>query len=56
MKKFNIDSTKILGIGVAILGIAGTILSSIKADKDRDSMKLEIKDEILKSLNQDGES
>lgn len=56
MKKFNIDSTKILGIGVAILGIAGTILSSIKADKDRDSMKLEIKDEILKSLNQDRES
>ena len=55
MKKFNIDSTKILGIGVAILGIAGTILSSIKADKDRTVMKQQIKDEVLNSLNHDGE-
>lgn len=56
MKKIDIDSTKVLGIAAAVLGIAGTIVSSIKADKDRTSMKLEIKDEVLKSLNQNGES
>ena len=55
MKKIDIDSTKVLGIAAAVLGIAGTIISSIKADKDRTLMKHQIKDEVLNSLNHDGE-
>lgn len=54
--KINMDSTKILGVVAATLAIAGTVISSIKADQDRSAMKLELKNEILDSLNQNGES
>ena len=48
--KLTIDKTKLLSVGVALLGIAGTLLSGkVEADKQK-AMKSELKDEIMKDL------
>lgn len=50
--KFKIDPAKVLSITVTVLGVVGTLLSS-KVDSDnRKIMKAELKDELLKEINQ----
>ncbi len=51
--KMKLDASKILGIAVAVLSIAGTIVGSIKADQDRQMMKEDIKNDILGDLNKE---
>ena len=48
--KLKIDKIKLLSVGVALLGIVGTLLSGkVEADKQK-AMKIELKDEIMKDL------
>jgi hypothetical protein len=51
MKKFKLDSAKALSIGVTLLGVAGTLLSSKVDDNNRKAMKSELKDELIKELS-----
>lgn len=45
-----IDPAKVLSVGVTVLGVAGTILSSIVHKNEQSTMKAEIKEEIMKDL------
>ena len=48
--KLKIDKISFLSVGAALLGIAGSLLSSkIEAEKQK-VMKIELKDEIMKDL------
>lgn len=50
LKGVKIDSTKVLGLAVTVLGVAGTLLSNkVEATKMKD-LKSELKDEILKEI------
>lgn len=49
--KLKIDGAKALSIGVAVLGVAGTLLSSKVDSNNRKAMKAELKDELIKELN-----
>ena len=49
-KDIKIDSTKILGIAVTVLGIAGTLLSNKVEENKMKELKSELKDEILKDI------
>lgn len=49
-KDIKIDSTKVLGIAVTILGIAGTLLSNKVEENKMKELKSELKDEILKDI------
>ena len=53
--KLKIDPAKALSVGVTILGVAGTILSSVVHKNEQNAMKAELKEEIMKDLlkNQD---
>ena len=48
--KLKIDSAKALSIGVTVLGVVGTLLSSKVDSNNRKAMKSEIKDELMKEL------
>lgn len=50
-KDVKIDSTKILGITVTILGVAGTLLSNKVEEGKMKDLKAELKDELLKEIN-----
>lgn len=50
-KDIKIDPTKVLGIAVTTLGIAGTLLSSKLEDRKMNDLKSELKDDILKQIN-----
>lgn len=47
-KDIKIDSTKVLGIAVTVLGVAGTLLSNKVEENKMKDLKNELKDEILK--------
>lgn len=49
-KDIKIDSTKVLGIAVTVLGIAGTLLSNKVEENKMKDLKNELKDEILKDI------
>lgn len=49
-KDIKIDSTKVLGIAVAVLGVAGTLLSNKVEENKMKELKSELKDEILKDI------
>lgn len=49
-KDIKIDSTKVLGIAVTVLGIAGTLLSNKVEENKMNELKSELKDEILKDI------
>lgn len=49
-KNIKIDSTKVLGIAVTVLGIAGTLLSNKVEENKMNELKSELKDEILKDI------
>ena len=46
-----IDSTKILGLTVTVLGLAGTLLSNKMEDQKMKDLRSELKDDILKEIN-----
>lgn len=48
--KLKIDRAKVLSIGVTVLGVVGTLLSSKVDSNNRKAMKSEIKDELMKEL------
>lgn len=52
--KDKINSDLLLGLGVAALGLAHTLLSGKKQARDQEKMKDELKKDILKSLAKDG--
>lgn len=49
-KDIKIDSTKVLGIAVTVLGVAGTLLSNKVEENKMKELKNELKDEILKDI------
>lgn len=49
-KDIKIDSTKVLGIAVTVLGVAGTLLSNKVEENKMKEIKSELKDEILKDI------
>lgn len=49
-KDIKIDSTKVLGIAVTVLGVAGTLLSNKVEENKMKYLKNELKDEILKDI------
>lgn len=49
-KDVKIDSTKVLGIAVTVLGVAGTLLSNKVEENKMKELKNELKDEILKDI------
>lgn len=52
-KDIKIDPTKVLGIAVTALGVAGTLLSSKLEDRKMNDLKSELKDDILKQINKE---
>lgn len=50
-KNIKIDSTKVLGLTVTVLGLAGTLLSNKMEDQKMKDLKSELKDDILKEIN-----
>ena len=46
-----IDSKKVLKIGSMVIGIAGLLIGNLVSKNDRDDLKCELKDEILKELS-----
>lgn len=46
--KFNKDVG--VGIGLALLGLASTVLGNVKEKSARESLKSELKDELMKDL------
>lgn len=51
MKEIKIDPKKVLSIGVTVLGVAGTLLSSKVEANNRQTMKEELKNELLNELS-----
>lgn len=45
-----IDSTKVLGLTVTVLGLAGTLLSGKLEDRKMNDLKKELKDDIMKEF------
>lgn len=52
-KDIKIDPTKVLGIAVTALGVAGTLLSNKLEDRKMNDLKSELKDDILKQINKE---
>lgn len=52
-KDIKIDPTKVLGIAVTALGIAGTLLSNKLEDRKMNDLKSELKDDILKQIDKE---
>ena len=52
-KDIKIEPTKVLGIAVTALGIAGTLLSNKLEDRKMNDLKGELKDDILKQINKE---
>ena len=52
-KDIKIDPTKVLGIAVIALGIAGTLLSNKLEDRKMNDLKSELKDDILKQIDKE---
>lgn len=49
-KDVKIDSNKVLGLAVTILGVAGTLLSTKVEENKMKSLKSELKDELMKEI------
>lgn len=49
-KDVKIDSTKVLGLTVTVLGLAGTLLSGKLEDRKMNDLKKELKDDIMKEI------
>lgn len=51
MKPFKIDAAGVLKIALGVLGLVQMVLSSKADEHDRNALKDELKNEILKDLN-----
>ena len=51
--KIKIDPAKAMSVAVTVLGVAGTILTSIVHKNEQTAMKAELKEEIMKDLLKD---
>lgn len=49
--KIKIDGKKALKIGSTVIGVAGLIISNLVSKNDRDDLKSELKEEILKEIS-----
>ena len=49
--KFKFDGAKALSIGVTVLGVIATLLSTKVHDNEQKAMKAELKEELLKELS-----
>lgn len=49
-KDVKIDSNKVLGLTVTILGLAGTLLSTKVEENKMKDLKSELKDELMKEI------
>lgn len=49
--KIKIDSKKALKVGSTVIGIAGLLIGNLVDKNDRNDMKAELKDEILKEMS-----
>lgn len=52
-KDIKIDPTRVLGIAVTALGVAGTLLSNKLEDHKMNDLKSELKDDILKQIKKE---
>ena len=52
-KDIKIDPTRVLGIAVTALGVAGTLLSNKLEDRKMNDLKSELKDDILKQIKKE---
>lgn len=50
MKKINFTKDMGIGIGLALLGVASTLLGNAKEKSARESLKSELKDEVVKEI------
>ena len=48
--KFKVDKTKLLSMTITLIGIGGTILSSIDESNKQKKMKSEIVEEVMNEL------
>lgn len=46
-----IDSKKVLSIGVTVLGVAGTLLSTKVDSNNRETLKNQLKEELIQELS-----
>lgn len=49
--KIKIDSKKVLKVGGMVISVAGLLISNLVNKNDRDDLKNELKDEILKEMS-----
>lgn len=49
--KIKIDGKKALKIGSTVIGVAGLIIGNLVNKNDRDDLKSELKEEILKEMS-----
>lgn len=50
MAKFKFTKDMGVGIGLALLGLASTVLSGVKEKNARETLKSELKDEVVKEI------
>jgi hypothetical protein len=51
MKKFKISKEKILSGAAVLIGIIGMLLSNKVAENERNAMKKELKEELMKEIS-----
>ena len=51
MKKFKISKEKILSGAAVLISIIGTLLSNKVAENERNTMKKELKEELMKEMS-----
>lgn len=52
-KDVKVDQTRVLGLAVTVLGVAGTLLSSKLEDHKMKSLKDEVTKDVLKQINKE---
>lgn len=53
MKKINIKTETIVGLGLGVLGIASALLGNKKEALAKESLKAEVLEEVMKEINSD---
>lgn len=53
MKKINMKTETIIGLGLGVLGIASALLGNKKEALAKESLKAEVLEEVMKEINSD---
>jgi len=53
MKKINMKTETIVGLGLGVLGIASALLGNKKEALAKESLKAEVLEEVMKEINSD---